>query len=377
MKIGCVGPAPPFRGGIAHFGVRLAQELSREHVVHYLNFSRLYPSTLFPGKTQLDDSAHAIDFPTHHILDSVNPLTWRKAARYIADAECDVVLYHWWHGFFAPCYRAVRAWSGKRPLEIAICHNVLPHDSNKLWESAVRIGLGGMDGYVVHSSTEGKKLASLFGAAPYTELFHPLYDVFPGEEVSRTEARKALGLEEKDHVLLFFGLIRPYKGVQVLLDALRLLEDVPHLRCLIVGEIYAGKEEIEAKLKGISSDRIKLVDKYVPNEEVTRWFRAADIVTLPYLATSQSGIIPIAYRCERPVIATRVGGIPDVVEEGVTGYLVEPDSPKALAHTIREHFVERGAPSFAEGIRSMCERLSWGEYAQGLTHFIEEKQRER
>ncbi len=171
-------------------------------------------------------------------------------------------------------------------------------------------------------------------------------------------------------MVLYFGLIRPYKGVEVLLRAASKLKDVPRLKLLVVGEIYSNRQEIQRLTGQLPRDMVRLVDEYIPNEDVSVWFRAADIVALPYLSATQSGIVPIAYRCLRPVIVTRVGGLPDAVEDCESGYLIEPDNAEQLADTIRVHFIKHGNPDMSAGIDRLRKRLSWERYSEELVGFI-------
>jgi glycosyltransferase involved in cell wall biosynthesis len=370
MKLAVIAPGYPYRGGISHFATRLAMELSRSHECLYINFRRLYLGFLFPGKTQYDDSIQRVEFDSRRIIESTNPLSWRRAGRIIREWGAEALIFHWWHPFFGPAYRGIAAAAGMGIPRIAVCHNVAPHEKGGLWRSAVKFGLQRMSGFIVHARQEANELKELLGDVPALTLFHPVYDIFPGEDMPKSTARERLGLSENDRVVLYFGLIRPYKGVEVLLDAAGRLKDVPGLKILIVGEIYANRQGIMAKLRKLPPDMVKLVDRYVLNEEVAVWFRAADIVALPYLSATQSGIVPIAYRCHRPVIVTRVGGLPDVVEEGVSGYLVEPADPEALAMAIRRHFIELHNPDMSVGIEKLSRSLSWERYAVELIDFM-------
>jgi len=372
MNLTCVAPAYPYRGGIAAFGARLAVELAQEHSIQYINFSRLYPGMLFPGKTQYDTSDTSIDFRSDRQLDSLNPLSWLRIGRRISKSNAEAIIFHWWHPFFGPAYREICRSSGKTITKIAICHNVLPHDKSTLWKRAVEYGLGRMDGYVVHSRSEISQVKQLRPNSPALDLFHPIYDVFPGENTSREEARNVLKLRQDARIILNFGLIRPYKGVDVLLNAMKTLDDVDRLMCLVVGEIYSDRKLIEKLVSEISPNRVRLIDEYIPNEQVALWFRAADIVVLPYRSATQSGVVPIAYRCNRPVIVTKVGGLPDAVIDGQSGYLIESGNPAQLAEAIRKFFSENDNPDLSKGIKQMCDRLSWSRYATETIDFIRE-----
>lgn len=371
MKIACVAPAYPYRGGISHFSVRLARELKLHSDFLFVNFTRLYPSFLFPGRTQYDTSSSRIELETERMIDSIQPSSWKRAGLRIRDWGADVLVFHWWQPFFGPAYRGIVRYAGRDPVKIAVCHNVLPHEKGALWKSAVKFGLSRMDGYVVHSRSETDGLRHLFPARPYLTTFHPIYDMFDGVDTSKSEARKRLGLDPDADIILNFGLVRPYKGVDVLLEACRYLKDISSVKVVIAGEIYSGKENIQSMIDHLPDGMVQLVDRYIPNEEVTLWFRAADIVALPYKSATQSGIVPIAYLCNRPVIVTRVGGLPDVVEDGKSGYLIDPDDPIELAEVIRRHFIEFNKPDMTAGTGRMAQRLSWSTYTRELIQFVD------
>jgi len=360
-----VGPSRPHRGGIAQFNDRLAAEIaSRGDEPLQVGFKRLYPSFLFPGTSQFEAgpaSSNALP-----ILDSLNPLTWHSAGRFIADWHPESVVCHWWHPFFAPAYRGLMSRLPRSTVRIAICHNVLPHESGSLQSLTARFGLGGMDGFIVHSSHDVDALAGLLGQGRIrdraAEAFHPLYDQFPGADLPKSEARQRLDIDPDDRIVLCFGLIRPYKGVDVLLEAARRLTDLPRLKLLIVGEVYSGRDNLMEMIKLLPMTMVRFEDRFVGDDEVAPYFRAADLVVLPYRAATQSGIVPIAYHCRRPVLATLVGGLPDIIDEGRSGFLVEPGRPDLLADSIRRFFLELNAPLLKEGIEAVAARLSWSRY---------------
>jgi len=305
MRLAIVAPGHPYRGGIAHFGVRLAQELADQPAGHhclYINFTRLYPNRLFPGKTQFDDSAAPVGFTSERLIDSIQPLSWRRAGRRIREWGAEAILFHWWHPLFGPCYRGISAAVGKSVIKVAICHNVAPHEKGRPRRSAARYGLRKMDGFVLHARSEINEIEGLLPGSTFVTLFHPIYDIFPGEDVPGEEARRRLNLNPEDKVVLYFGIIRPYKGVETLLEAAGQLSDMDNLKLLVVGEIYKGSDRIYRLVQSLPGRQVRLVNRYIPNEEVALWFRASDIVALPYLSATQSGIVPIAYRCLRPVI---------------------------------------------------------------------------
>jgi len=367
MKIACLGPAVPYRGGIAQFNRRLATQLALANECFLVNFSRLYPQILFPGKTQFAENDRPTDIPNHRVIDSLHPLTWLKTVDIILKSQADIVLFHWWHPFFAPAYRVISGRLGNSIKKIAVCHNLLPHEAGPGLRRAVKLGLGRMDGLILHSRDEHTSALHYFPKAQSALAFHPLYDQFPGEDIPKSQARQRLGLDEDSKIILYFGLIRPYKGVDVLIEALLKLKMDVNLKALIVGEIYKGCESIRERLKQLPADRVLLIDKFVPDNEVAVYFRAADLVVLPYKSATQSGVIPIAYRCRRPVVATRVGGLPEAVEDGLSGWLVPPNNADELARAICCYFSELNTPDMEAGIETIAKRLTWERYVEVLS----------
>ena len=360
MKVVLVGPVFPYRGGIAHFGAMLAREFEKNHEVSLVSFRRLYPSFLFPGKTQYDDSDSPMKVESQRIIDVLNPLSWLEAGRHIAALGPDVVVFQWWHPFFGPAFRAIAAIARRRSdaRVVFLCHNVLPHESSVLDRFLTRIGLAGADAFLVQSLEDGANLERIFPGARWAFNPHPVYDWFEMSRFNRGSARQALSVDGR--VLLFFGLIRPYKGLGVLLRAFAEVADELDATLLVVGEFYENRGAYDALIDELGiGPRLRVVGRYVPNEDVEMYFKAADVAVLPYRSATQSGIVQTAYSFHLPVIVTSVGGLPDVVHDGETGYVVPPDDPAALAAAIRRYFEEGVAPRFADGIRADLDRFSW------------------
>lgn len=360
MNVCLVGPAHPYRGGIAHFTSLLAKEFSKEHDVSVINFKRMYPSFLFPGKTQFDDSETPLSVVSARLLDSVNPFTFFTTARAVARRRPDLVVFQWWHPFFAFAYACV-AFLLRRMTEariIFLCHNVLPHEASLFDRILIKIGFSFVDAFLVQSKEDQRNLLRIKKNA--LSAFNPLptYDVFNRGELSRGQAREKLGVEGR--IILFFGLIRAYKGLNILLEAFAKSLDRMQSTLLIVGEFYEDPDPYISLMDRLSiRDRIILVDRYVPNEDVEMYFAACDVVALPYLSATQSAIVQIAFGFEKPVIVTRVGGLPDVVEHGVTGYLVPPNDADALAEAIIEFFSFGDAAAFEKNIQAAKDTFSW------------------
>ncbi len=371
MRAAILGPTYPHRGGIAHYTTLLARALSARHALSIVSFRRLYPGLLFPGTTQFDSSASALEppVPPEPILDSLNPLSWERAGARLRASQPDFLVVPWWHPFFGPSlgWAARRARRGKgKPARIFLCHNVSPHESAPLDRSLTAYGLGAADAFLVHARSEAVKLERLARGRPVRVHPHPSYEIFSERAPGREEARAALGLQGR--VILFFGYVRAYKGLEDLLRALTLARPDAWDQLLIVGEFYDPPERYRALLmEPRLKDRVRVVNQYVPNEEVARYFAAADVAALPYREATGSGIAQVAFGALVPVIATRTGGLEETVEEGVSGLLVPPRDPTALARAIERFFDENMGPRLREGVASARRRFTW----EGLVDALE------
>jgi glycosyltransferase involved in cell wall biosynthesis len=365
-----VGPAHPLRGGIVHFGAGLARALrERGDEVRLLSFSRLYPGLLFPGRSQLDASASpaAAGWAGEPLLDSIAPWTWTHAASRAASwRPRRAVLMHWMP-FFAPAYavlaRRLRR-SGVRC--VLLCHNLHPHEPGPFDRWLSRLLLDSVDGAVVLSGSVERELRALAPSLPLRRAEHPVVDVF-GKAPPRAEARAALGLSERDLVLLFFGLVRPYKGLEALLRALPAVLAHRPCRLIVAGEFYEPRGPTERLLDELGlRAAVRLLDRYVPDEEVPALFAAADLCVQPYLAASQSGVSKLAFQFGTPVLLTDVGGLAEEVEDGVTGFAVPPGDPAALAAAILRFDGLRVRHDFGAAVRRASVRFGWGPLLQAL-----------
>jgi glycosyltransferase involved in cell wall biosynthesis len=362
LKIALVGLTHPFRGGISHYTTLLYRALQDRHDVRLYALYRQYPKLLFPGKTQIDRSANSLRVPHVRCIDSVNPYTWIATGLRIARFGPTVALFSWWHPFFAPAFgtiaRVARLW-GKVPT-CYLCHNALPHESTRIDRLLLRYAFSAARVFITHSRQDTEDLRAMRPGATVLQNPHPTYEVFAADQALPTAAaRERLGLTD-ERVLLFFGFVRGYKGLDVLLDAV--LESDPELRyhLLVVGEFYDDPGKYRTRLERLRErGQITLIDRYVPNEEVPLYFSAADLVMVPYLTATQSGVIQIAYAFRKPVVASSVGGIPEVVVDGVTGYLVPPGNAGAIADAVRRYFADDERDRFADAISRESETYSW------------------
>lgn len=339
-SITLVGPAYPYRGGIAHFTETLYRGLrARGHAVDIVTFSRQYPELLFPGETQYEAKAPEHPVPAKRLIDSLNPLSWWRTARRVAAEGSDAALFQYWMPFFAPAFASMACylrWKGVAPL--AVVHNALPHERRPGDRLLSKLFLRACSGLVVLSKAVEADVQRLARpGTPVRRVEHPLYDRF-GLAPSKEEARKALGVPLEVPMLLFFGFVRRYKGLHTLLEAMpRVLERLPEACLIVAGEFYDDEAPYRALVQehGLE-DRVLLHSRYIPDDEVPRYFAAADAVVQPYVSATQSGVAQVAFHFEKPLITTDVGGLAEVVEG--RGLVVPPENPKALAESIVRFF---------------------------------------
>jgi len=362
MRICLIGPSHPFRGGISHHTTLLYHHLRKKHQVSFFAFKRQYPRWFFPGRTDRDVSKKPLrEDGAQHILDSINPITWWAVYRRVKREAPDLVIIPWWTSFwtiqFWTIATLVKRFSSAKIL--FICHNVVDHEHHVFGKRCARAVLSKGDHFFVHSENDARRLTEVLSpAAHITHAFHPLYDFFDDGAISKTEARTRLGLE--GDTILCFGFVRSYKGVDYLLTAMPLILRERRVTLLVVGEFWADKQALARRVKELGiREAVSLLDRYVPNEEVGLYFSAADAVVLPYITATGSGIVQIAYALDKPVIATRAGSLSEVVEEGRTGYLVNPGDPKGLAGAVLRFYKEEKEREFVENIRSAKNRFSW------------------
>ncbi|MCB9513200.1 MAG: glycosyltransferase [Candidatus Latescibacteria bacterium] len=379
MRWALVGPLHPYRGGIAHYGALLARSLAADgaDAVAAYNYRRLYPRLLFPGRTQYDESARPLtagaDAP--RLLAPLDPLSWRRTAAAVAAGVPDALVVHWWQPFFGPAVGGVLAGLGRRRpscRRVLLCHNVLPHERRAVDRALALHAFGRADAFLVHSESDAVVLRALLPGARLAVHPHPHYGAFSddGPARSRAAARSALGVPAEARVALFFGYVRAYKGLDL---ALRALARVPAATLWIVGEFYEPREQTDALIRELGVEgRVTIVDRYVANEEVADYFAAADVVLQHYRSATQSGIAQIAFACGRPVIATRVGGLPEQIEDGVTGLLVPPDDVDALAAALARMTTGTLAESFGPGLAAARERFSWTGLVDALRRLVAE-----
>ncbi len=360
MKIAMLGVFPPFRGGIQHFNTLLYHHLKVDHQVSVINFARQYPNLLFPGTSQFD-SGGPVDPAFHYrLLDPVNPATWLRAYQRLKFLAPGLVIFKYWMPFFAPTHGTIAYLLRKntRSRSLCIIDNLAPHEPRPGDRWLNRFLVSNTDLFVCMSAVVEAELRQLKPGARLRRNPHPLYENF-GRRLPRQTARRRLGLGEEP-LLLYFGYIRRYKGVLTLLDALPQVVEQLGARAIIAGEFYEDNEPYLAKIEAHAlSPHVILAGRFIPDEEVNLYFSAADVVVLPYLSATQSGIVSIALNYELPCIVTDVGGLSEIVHHQETGLLVPPGDPQALAEAIVGYFKESDRKAMARHIASEKQRYSW------------------
>ena len=373
MRIALIGPTYPFRGGIAHYTTCLNEELRKRHETLLVSFSRQYPGLLFPGRTQEDSSSRYLSTPSEPILKPFSPRSWRTVAGRVRQFEPRVVVFQWWHPYFDPAYLSImkRLARGRHIDQLFLCHNVFPHEiprfprSSRFVKQQISRAFRRADGFLVHSAGLSTQVKEFNPGAVVHQISHPAYRFFNGlENGGQTSARAGHGGELR---LLFFGKIRAYKGLEVFLRALARLVDRVDFRATVAGEFYIDDGPLKrlVEQEGLSN-RVVWKDHYIPNEDVGTLFRETDLVVLPYLNATQSGVVSLAFGFLKPVLVSDVGGLAEVVSEGETGYLVPPGDSDALADAIEFFEKDPRAVSFESNIRRAREKLSWGQVEEGL-----------
>lgn len=368
MKIALLSTFYPYRGGIAQFGAMLYRALEKDNEVKAFTFTRQYPNFLFPGKTQYvtaDDNADPID--AIRVLDTVNPLTYRKTARLINEFEPELLISQYWMTFFGPAISKVHKRVNAK--KISIVHNMIPHEKRFFDDPANKMFLKNNDGFVVLSDAVLKDLLSLKPDANYLRIDHPVYDHF-GVKLNRDEALEKLGLSKDNKYCLFFGFIRDYKGLDLLIDAISSLPEDYHL--IVAGEVYGSFDKYAEQIKAKNlSDRIHLYNDYIPDSEVTLYFSASDVCVLPYKGATQSGITAIAHHFELPLIITDVGGLKENVRHQETGLVVDIPDRDLLSEAIKDYFSTGNIAVMRENIRVEKQENSWDNFAKKIVEFAQ------
>lgn len=358
-KIFIAGPAYPLRGGLATFDERLARQLINEgHEVVIYTFFLQYPSILFPGKTQYSTSPAPADLNIKVVINSISPFNWWRVGRMIKSEKADYVIFRYWMPFMAPCLGTIARIARRNNITktIAIVDNAIPHERRPGDTILTKYFIGGIDRFVTMSEKVKEDL-HLFTKMPVRQTVHPLYDNF-GTKPPKSESRAKLKLPQDAYVYLFFGFIRQYKGLDLLIDAFNTVAEAnPKAYLLIAGEYYAGEDDIKGLIQAHAfKDRIAEHTHFISDEEVRDYFSAADAVVQPYRNATQSGVTPLAYHFEVPMIVTNVGALPDMITTEI-GIVCEPE-PSAIAKAM-ENIVELDITKFDLAIKAEKSKYNW------------------
>jgi len=373
MKIIILGTAYPYRGGLSAFNERLAYEFQNQgHEVEIYTFTHQYPNFLFPGKTQYSTEPAPENLKIVRKVHSYSPFNWFKVGREIKRKKPDLMITKFWLPFMAPCFgtiaRIVRR--NKHTRLVSILDNVIPHEHRIGDKIFVRYFIRPTDGFVAMSKSVLADLRLFTAGKPAVFSPHPLYDHY-GERLPRETALSLLNLSPDSHYVLFFGFIRGYKGLDLLLEAFadkRLKAD--GVKLIVAGEFYGDPEPYLKQIKDLQiEDRVVLCTDFIPDSEVNRYFSAADIVAQPYKTATQSGVTQIAFHFEKPMLVTNVGGLSEIVPDGKIGYVTEPDS-KQIADALCKFFEEHHQEAFEKNIVEEKQKYAWSTFTDAIGNVL-------
>ena len=363
MKIIIVGSSHPYRGGLASFNERLAREFVAEgHDVEIVTFMLQYPSFLFPGKTQFTDSPKPEGLSISRKINSTNPFNWMKVGREIRDKNADMVIFCYWMSFMAPSFgkiaRIVRR--NDKTKCIALVHNMIPHEQNILDKILPPYFVKSMDGFIALSKSVVDDIGKFDKKdKPRTFSPHPIYDHY-GIHLDRNEALQQLGLDQNCKYVLFFGLVRAYKGLDLLIDAFadsKLRNS--NIKLIVAGEFYQDENIYRKQISDLGiEDKIIIHNEFIPDDKVNLYFSAADIIAQTYKSATQSGVTQIAFHFEKPMLVTNVGGLGEIVINGKSGYVVEPQANE-IANALSDFFEKERSSEFIQAVRTEKSKYAW------------------
>lgn len=365
-KIIIIGPAYPYRGGNSLFVSHVYEALKQEFDVKIFNYSLLYPSLLFPGKTQFDESSTIIKkAPSERIVNSISPISWLKVANRIIKENPDLIVFDWWHPFFAFCHFTISELIKKkfRNKILFITENFISHEGNFIDRFLTSLGLRNASAFLVLSNIVEKELRMIIKTRKIYKSELPIYDCYKTEQnISTDELKKELGFAEPDKILLFFGYVRKYKGLDLLIESFpKIKSQVPDAKLLIVGEFYDSPDNYLELIRKLNIEKdVVVVNKFVANEEVAKYYKICDLVVLPYRSATQSGILNVAYGFNKPVMVTDVGGLAEFVINKKTGLVVKPNSPDEIANAVVEFYELNNSVNFEENIKEYVNKNSFG-----------------
>ena len=372
MKISYLSTFYPYRGGIAQFNALLYRAFEKENSIDAWTFTRQYPDLFFPGKCQYvseDDRADPID--SYRCLDTINPISWYRTAHKLISSGTELLVMKFWMPYFAPSLGYISGRvkrSGAKT--IAILDNAIPHETRPLDLFFTKYFLKNTSGFVVMSRTVEKDLLELYPKARYIFHEHPIYEQF-GEKLNKSEARSILDLPQDAKLVMFFGFIRAYKGIDLAIEAISKLPEDYHL--IIAGEPYEDFSSYEKSIIKLGiENRVHKFTRYIKDEEVRQLFSASDVCLLPYKTATQSGIVGIAFNFDLPVIATDVGSLKEMIEPHSTGMIVTKPDVNEICVSLRKYFENNLSETFSENIKIVKQTITWSSLAEKIVEFSKE-----
>lgn len=373
MKITLIGPVYPYKGGISHYTGLLYKALVKNgNDVSLHSFKFQYPKLLYKKEQKDERNPQFKIEDTHYSIHTMNPFNWIHVSHMINKEKPDLIVIQWWHPYFAPCYQMLcKLFKGKI---LFVCHNVFPHERFPLDRLLTKMVLKQGDYFITQSKMDAEDLLSIRPDAKYRVTPHPTYNAFKIKDMSKEEARSILSINKSASILLFFGFVREYKGLKYLLDAMPSIKNqLPEAELWVVGDFGSDRESYMEEIASLDiKDRVKVVEGYIADAEVEKYFAASDLVVLPYISATQSGIVQIAYGFQKPVLVTDVGGLPDVVTNGKTGYVVKPKSCNEIAAAVIDFVKQKRAGEMIENIKKEEKRFSWDTFVETLTELVKE-----
>ena len=373
MKITMIGPVYPYKTGLSYYVGLLYRQLIKNHEVKLYSYSMQYPKIMYkkPQKDYEDDVVKIDD--VEFVLNSANPFSWMSLAHRINKEKPDLVILQWLHPYFAPCYSILERMLSRK-IKIAYnCHNALPHERFPFDKALTKFTLNKADLVIAHSNSDAKVLREMMPKQNVQVNPHPAYNFFKIKDMPKEEGRHILNLSDDNKVLLFFGLVREYKGLKHLLNAMpEIIKKYPEVRLLIAGDFAGGRPAYDQMIEKLEiGDYIQIHDGHIPIPDVEKFFAACDLVVLPYESATQSGVIQASYGFEKPVLATNVGGLPDAVDNMKTGYIVEPLRPDLISEAVTDFFDNDRAAEFKQNVIDSAYKFSWERMEKCLLENLE------
>ena len=381
MKIVILGTSWPYRGGLATFNERLAKQfVSEGNEVEIWTFTLQYPSFLFPGKTQYTEEAAPEDLIIRRKLNSCNPFNWIRVGREIRKAAPDLLICCYWMSFFAPAFGVISKIASKNDKTrcVALVHNMIPHEPNVLDKLFAPYFVRSQDGFVALSESvvrdiekvESLKIKVESLKKPKTFSPHPIYDHY-GERMTKEEACEALNLPADKEYMLFFGLVRAYKGLDLLLEAFGEVKEVlPNLQLIIAGEFYEDEAKYREQIAQLELEqRVIVRNAFVPDGDLRKYFGAADLIVQPYKTATQSGVTQVAFHFEKPMLVTNVGGLGEIVHDGKMGYACAPEA-KAIAEDLKDYYENKRQKAFTTYLKKEKTKYAWSNMTRAFEKIL-------